>query len=237
MPPPAKPPSAKPQSGKAVREPAKLLRFTRGERWVHRTTAILMSICLVTAAFLYIDVLSQLTGHRAFIEWVHVIAGIGLPIPALIGLGSKAFRRDARILNRFSRNDWKWLRSRTRRDGSVPVGKFNAGQKLNANFQIGGILVMLSTGLVMRFANHWPISLRTGATFVHDWLAYAILAVVLGHLWMANRDPNALRGMRTGYVPTAWARREHMAWAVRETTRVNEINKSGTTKTRPTNAS
>jgi len=227
------PPPAKPQAAKAARQPAKLLRFTRGERWVHRTTAILMGICLVTAALLYVDVLSQLTGHRAFVEWVHVIAGIGLPIPALIGLGSKAFRRDARILNRFSRNDWKWLRSRSRRNGTIPVGKFNAGQKLNANFQLGGILVMLATGLVMRFANHWSISLRTGATFVHDWLSYAILAVVLGHLWLANRDPNALRGMRTGYVPTAWARREHLAWAVRETTRVNDIKKIK----RPTNAS
>jgi len=236
MPPPAEPPPAKAQPGKATRQPAKLLRFTRGERWVHRTTAILMVVCLATAALLYVDVLSQLTGHRAFIEWVHVIAGIALPIPALIGLGSRAFRRDARILNRFSRNDWRWLRSRSRRDGSIPVGKFNAGQKLNANFQIGGILVMLGTGLVMRFANHWSISLRTGATFVHDWLSYAILAVVLGHLWMANRDPNALRGMRTGYVPTAWARREHMAWAVRETARANDIKKRRTAEKRPTNA-
>ena len=217
-----------------MRLPAKLLRFTRGQRWVHRATAILMGICLVTAAFLYIDVLSQLTGHRALIEWIHVIAGIGLPVPALIGLGSKAFRNDARILNRFSRNDWRWLRSRQRRDGSIAVGKFNAGQKLNANFQLGAILVMLGTGLVMRFANHWPISLRTGATFVHDWLAYAVLAAVLGHVWMANRDPNALRGMRTGYVPTSWARREHLVWAVHESARVSE---RAATKKKRTNVS
>jgi formate dehydrogenase subunit gamma len=217
-----------------MRLPAKLLRFTRGQRWVHRATAILMGVCLVTAAFLYIDVLSQLTGHRALIEWIHVIAGIGLPVPALIGLGSKAFRNDARILNRFSRNDWRWLRSRQRRDGSIAVGKFNAGQKLNANFQLGAILVMLGTGLVMRFANHWPISLRTGATFVHDWLAYAVLAAVLGHVWMANRDPNALRGMRTGYVPTSWARREHLVWAVHESARVSE---RAATKKKRTNVS
>jgi formate dehydrogenase subunit gamma len=202
-----------------MRQPAELLRFTRGERWVHRATAILMSICLLTAAILYIDALSKLVGNRAIIEWVHVICGISLPIPALIGLASKAFRKDAGLLNRFTRGDWKWLRSRRRRDGSILVGKFNAGQKLNASFQLGGILMMLSTGLVMRFANHWPVYLRTGATFVHDWMAYAILAVVLGHLWMANRDPDALRGMRTGYVRTSWARREHEAWANRETNR------------------
>ena len=87
----------------------------------------------------------------------------------------------------------------------MPIGKFNAGQKLNANFQLGAILVMMLTGSVMRFANHWPIEWRTGATFVHDWIAYAILAVVLGHVYMANRDPEAMRGMRTGYVPLIWA--------------------------------
>ncbi|HEY8728751.1 MAG TPA: cytochrome b/b6 domain-containing protein [Acidothermaceae bacterium] len=195
---------------------ADFLRFTRGERWVHKTTAILMGICLMTAAILYIDPLSRITGHRAVVEWVHVIAGIGLPIPFLVGLLSKAFRADAQRLNRFTRTDWRWLRSRTRRRDRLPVGKFNAGQKLNANFQLGGILVMLGTGTIMRFANHWPVYLRTGATFVHDWLAYGLLAVVIGHIVMANRDPDALRGMRTGYVPAAWAKREHAAWAERE---------------------
>ena len=198
------------------RPPAELLRFTHGERWVHRATAILMVICLATAGILYVDALSQLFGHRAFVEWIHVIAGIALPVPILFGLLSKAFRADAGRLNRFTSNDWKWLRSRQRRDGRIPVGKFNAGQKLNANFQLGAIFSMLGTGVIMRFANAWPVSLRTGATFVHDWMSYAILAMVLGHIYMANRDPYALRGMRTGYVSTSWAQREHKAWAVRE---------------------
>jgi formate dehydrogenase gamma subunit len=202
-----------------MRRPAELLRFTRGERLVHRTTAALMGVCLATAAILYIDPLSQLTGHRGFVEWVHVIAGIALPIPIIVGLLSKAFRDDARILNRFSRSDWKWLHRRHRMNGTLPVGKFNAGQKLNANFQLGAILMMLSTGLVMRFANHWPIHFRTGATFVHDWMAYAILAVVVGHIYMANRDPDALRGMRTGYVPPEWANRHHKTWADGEAAR------------------
>ena len=63
---------------------------------------------------------------------------------------------------------------------------------------------------------HSPLSWRTGATFVHDWLAYGILAVVVGHMWMATHDPYALAGMRTGYVPESWAKREHAAWLARE---------------------
>ncbi len=205
-----------PRTDAPMRQPAELLRFTRAERWVHRSTALLMGTCLATAAILYIGALETLVGRRALVEWVHVIAGCSLPVPTLIGLTSKAFRADIRRLNRFLPHDWQWLRSRNRRTGRLPVGKFNAGQKLNASFQLGAILVMLGTGLIMRFANHWAVSWRTGATFVHDWLAYSILAVVIGHIYMATRDPYALGGMRSGYVPVSWAKREHRAWAEAE---------------------
>jgi cytochrome b subunit of formate dehydrogenase len=177
-----------------MRPPAEILRFTKGERWIHRTTAILMGICLVTAAILYVGALETLVGRRSTIEWIHVIAGCTLPVPTIVGLASKAFRADIRL----------------------PVGKFNAGQKLNASFQVGAVLIMLGTGLIMRFANDWNVSWRTGATFVHDWIAYAILAVVVGHIYMAMRDPYALGGMRTGSVPLTWAKREHRAWAAEE---------------------
>jgi cytochrome b subunit of formate dehydrogenase len=195
---------------------AELLRFSRAERLVHRSTAILMGVCLITAAILYVGALETLVGRRSIIEWIHVICGCALPVPTLIGLSSRAFRADLRRLNRFLPHDWKWLRSPDRRNGKYPTGKFNAGQKLNASFQFGGILIMLGTGLIMRFANHWAVSWRTGATFVHDWIAYAILAAVVGHIYMAMRDPYALGGMRTGSVPVSWARREHKAWAAEE---------------------
>jgi formate dehydrogenase subunit gamma len=196
-----------------MRPPAEIQRFTRAERWIHRSTAILMGICLITAAILYVGALETLVGRRSLIEWIHVIAGCALPVPTLVGLTSKAFRADLQRLNRFLPHDWTWLRSSSRRNGKLPVGKFNAGQKLNASFQFGAILVMLGTGLIMRFANDWNVSWRTGATFVHDWIAYAILTVVIGHIYMATRDPYALAGMRSGSVPLSWAKREHRAWA------------------------
>jgi formate dehydrogenase subunit gamma len=190
-----------------------ILRFVREERWVHRTTALLMGVCLVTAACLYVGPLAVLVGRRQLMKTVHVYAGFALPLPLLLGWVSRAVRADLRRLNRFSPHDWEWLRSRDRRSGRIPVGKFNAGQKLNAAFTAGAILVMLGTGLIMRFPQMWPLAWRTGATFVHDWLALAVLVVVLGHLFYASRDPDARTGMRTGLVPVSWARREHRAWA------------------------
>ncbi len=190
-----------------------LLRFVPQQRWVHRATGILMGICLATAAILYFGPLSVAIGRRALVARIHVYAGIALPIPFLLGYLDKAFRADVRVISRWLPVDRQWLRSSDRRSGRLPVGKFNAGQKLNASFVWGAILVMLATGLIMRYANAWPVVWRTGATFVHDWLAYAVAAVVLGHIWFAYRDPKARRGMRTGWVPLPWAIREHKAWA------------------------
>lgn len=188
---------------------------------MHRSTGVLMGICLLTAAALYIGPLSILLGRRTLIRAVHLYAGIALPVPALLGLISGAFRADLRRFNRFLPSDWAWLRNRQRRSGVIRVGKFNAGQKLNASFTAGSVLVMLGTGLIMRYGTGGPLSLRTGATLVHDWLAYAIAAVVIGHLWFAGRDPTARYGMRTGSVPASWADREHAAWAAELTGEVS----------------
>lgn len=192
----------------------RLQRFTGGQRWVHRSFALLAGVCLVTAALLYVPELSALVGRRTLVSWVHVVAGLLLPVPLVAGwVLSPAFRADIRRLNRFRPVDWTWLRSADRRSGRLDVGKFNAGQKLNGAFTLGVVLVMLGTGVLMRWTWIAPLDWRTGATFVHDWLALAFAVVVAGHAWMAWRDPIARVGMRTGFVPLDWARVEHRAWA------------------------
>jgi formate dehydrogenase subunit gamma len=64
----------------------------------------------------------------------------------------------------------------------------------------------------MYFPSLTPLSWRTGATFVHDWLTLAIFVVFLGHLWYALRDSGALSGMFLGHVTREWAARHHAAW-------------------------
>ncbi len=193
--------------------PGTLPRFTRAERYVHRVVAVLMIICLITAAILYNGSISIRIGHRRLIEVIHVYAGYALPLPLLIGLVSAAYRTDLGRLNRFSPADWRWLRSRRRRDGTIRVGKFNAGQKLNAALTAGSILVLLGTGTLMWFTGLVRLSWRTGSTFVHDWFALGLGLLVLGHMIYALNDPEARRGMRRGRVSTGWAGREHAEWA------------------------
>ncbi len=188
-------------------------RFGKVTRAVHWTAALLMITCIVTAAILYNESFAVLIGHRHLVELIHVYSGFALPVPILLGAISRAYRLDLRRLNRFTTEDRRWLFSRSRRDGFIKVGKFNAGQKLNAALSGGAIAALLGTGIIMYFPTLTRLSWRTGATFVHDWFALAVGLLVMGHIYFAVKDPEARRGMRTGRVSATWARAEHAAWA------------------------
>jgi formate dehydrogenase subunit gamma len=190
-----------------------LVRFSLAVRLVHAATATLMIVCIATAAILYNGSLAVLFGDRYVVEQIHVWCGFALPVPLIVGLLSRTYRLDLRLLNRFSSVDWRWLRSRRRREGDIPVGKFNAGQKLNGALSAGAIGVLLASGTVMYFTNVFRLSWRSGATFVHDWFALALGLLVVGHIVYALRDPAAMTSMWTGRVPLRWARRQHSAWA------------------------
>ncbi|WP_236572980.1 cytochrome b/b6 domain-containing protein [Streptomyces sp. GS7] len=203
----------RPDGGAAGAPSGRIARFTPAERWVHRTTATLMSVCVLTAGCLYLPFLAELVGRRALMVTVHEWAGILLPVPLLLGLASRALRADLTRLNRYGPHDRRWLRAALRRrKGRRPAGKFNAGQKLYAAWIAGAVLVMLATGLLMWFPHLAPLLWRTGATFVHDWLALAVVVAISGHVWKAYGDPEARRGMRTGAVDAGWAEREHPLW-------------------------
>lgn len=190
-------------------------RFAPAQRRAHRATALLMGVCVATAACLYVPQLAQLAGRRALVVTLHQWSGLLLPVPVLAALVSRAFRADLARLNRFGPHDRVWLRATLRRDrrpASRPAGKFNAGQKLYAAWVAGATLVMLGTGLLMWFTHLTPLVWRTAATFVHDWLALTVGIVLAGHVGMALADPEARRGLRTGSVRREWAEREHPLW-------------------------
>jgi formate dehydrogenase subunit gamma len=194
-----------------------LTRFDRVERLAHWLTALFFITLIATGAALYIPAVIGLIGRRGLVERVHVDVGLALPLPVLVSLtGSwgKGLRADLRRINRWAAGDRLWLRRTLRRQatGDVPVGKFNAGQKLNAAITGGVVLVMLMTGSVMHWPYYWPLSWRTGATFMHDVVAVFFVVVVIGHVGMAVAHPAALRSMLTGKVSRAWAKRHAPLW-------------------------
>jgi formate dehydrogenase subunit gamma len=193
-----------------------VLRFDRVERAAHWLTALLVLTLSVTGAILYVPSLSVAVGRRLLIEDIHVYAGVAVFAPlavAAAGPWGRRLRADLASMNRFSTSEVAWLRSLGRR-GRQSIGKFNPGQKLNT-FGIGALLlVLLVTGLILRWGNFLAVSWRTGATFVHDWFALAVIIVALGHILFAVTHPPALRSMVTGTVRRSWLTRHAPAWRV-----------------------
>jgi formate dehydrogenase subunit gamma len=193
---------------------APLLRFDVRTRVLHWVNAALFAVLMLTGAALYAGPISTFVGHRDLVRFVHVYAGLALPIPVLLAvLGHRGarVRADLGRLNRWEPGDARWLRRHHR--ASVRLGKFNPGQKLNAAFIAGAGLVMLATGSIMHWFDAFPLDWRTGATFVHDWFALGIWAAVIGHVLFAVRDGDALEAMMVnGRVPAAWAARKAPRW-------------------------
>ena len=190
-----------------------LPRFDRIERVVHWVTATLMLTLLATGFSLYVGPLSTLVGRRNLVRTLHVYSGLLLPVPVLLAIAMRAgaeLRADLGRLNRWSRDDRAWWRRRRR--GSVRLGKFNPGQKLNATFIGAAMVVMLMTGSIMRWFEPFSDSWRQGATFVHDWFAIVLFFAIAGHILLAFRDPDALNGMVHGEVRAGWARRYRPRW-------------------------
>lgn len=193
---------------------AVVVRFDRAERYLHWANATLFLVLLATGMTLYVGPLSAVVGRRVLVKDVHVISGLLLPVPLLLayaGPWRDGLRRDVRRFARWSVDDRRWLLSLGRR-GAERMGKFNAGQKVNAIFVAGCIPLMLATGSIMRWFSPFPLAWRTGATFVHDWVALLLLAVIVGHIGKALSDPRALRAMRAGDIPLEEVERHHPRW-------------------------
>ena len=200
-----------PGSGRAA---GKVLRFDRVERAAHWLTALLVLTLVATGLILYIPALSLAVGRRLLIEDIHVYAGVCVFVPIVVaaaGPWGRRLRADLSSMNRFTKDETAWLRSLGKR-GWASLGKFNPGQKLNT-YTIGALLsVLLVTGLILRWGNFLAVHWRTGATFVHDWFALALVVVVAGHILFALTHPGALRSMITGKVRASWLERHAPAW-------------------------
>ena len=193
-------------------DPARTInRFTPAVRVAHWVNAAAFAVLVFTGAVMYGAPGTRWVGHRDLVRSVHLWVGIAMFAPLVAAFAaSPAVRDDVRRLARWSRDDRRWwfrsLRPRVR------LGKFNPGQKANASFTLAALLTLLGTGAIMKWYEPFGDDWRTGATFVHDWTALVLGLVVVGHIVMALRDPESLRGMARGVVDTAWAERERPRW-------------------------
>jgi formate dehydrogenase subunit gamma len=191
-----------------------LARFDLVERLVHWSTAIMMLTLIVTGAILYLPALALRVGHRGLIENIHVITGLSLLGPLVLGVVGpwrKRLIKDLRRFDRWGASDFDWFKSGARRSG-LPRDKFNGGQKIEAAFLGAAMVAALVTGVIMRFAPSSWITWATGATLVHDALFFAIAAAVIAHISFALSRPDQLVSMVNGRISRAWAKEHAGAW-------------------------
>ena len=208
----------------ATRGALAILRFDRVQRGVHWANAVLFGVLIVTAIPLYFGSFFGLVLPRHTIQLIHLWTGIALPVPivlSLVGPWGRRMRRDVRRFNYWTRDEVDWIRTMGR--SALSSEKFNPGQKLNAVFIAASILVMLTTGAMLQWFHYFSVSLREGATFVHDSLAFFLVAVIIGHLYMALTHRASLRSMVDGKVTVGWAQQHAPAW-------LEEVRESDTTQ-------
>ena len=187
-------------------------RFSRVERLLHWVNALGFFFLLATGLILYLPRLSELVSRRQTIQAYHFWGGVGWlgVLAVVVVLGGRRMLATARELERFDRDDLRWLRGR-----KAPQGRFNAGQKINAALTAAFTILFGLSGLLLWFGEQ-DTRLRFASTvFLHDGLMYVSLVLLVGHLYLALIHPatrHALRGMTLGDVRVEWAMRHHAKW-------------------------
>ena len=210
-----------------MKAPGFLLRFSRTERALHWTYAACFLVLLATGLIMYLPALSLLVPSRLILRQLHLAAAFFIiTVPTLIALfgDRRDIAADARAVDRWDEDDRSWMADGLR---GVPTeaGRFNAGQKANAAFTVGSLLVFVLTGVIMAlniFTRILPDWLVNNASLIHDSLTWLALFAWLGHVFLAGIWPptrESLRGMLTGVVRSDWARHHHPRWWVEQVAR------------------
>ena len=190
----------------------RLLRFTRTERAAH---------WLVAATFAAILLSGTQMPHTWDADQPVLDVHVGCAALLVAGLALLLWRADGAALFRTGvqlattePDDAAWLlgvpaRLRTGAP-PPPVGRFNAGQKLNARLSTLGFGVLYVTGVGVLLAGG---GLPQGP--LHTLMTVALCGLLSGHVFMAVLNPatrHALRGMTLGDVDRDWAERHHPLW-------------------------
>ncbi len=186
----------------------RLPRFTRTERTFHWVNATGFFLLLATGLILYLPSLAIAVGRRPLIKDIHFWGGVGW----LVALALVAVAGDGRGLLRAAR------------DVDDPAGRFNLGQRVSVGVTAASTILFAVSGLLLWLGERNTAFRFTSNVLLHDTLMFGMLALVLGHLYLAVIHPatrHALRGITLGDVDEEWAARHHPEWVERPEFRVS----------------
>jgi len=183
-----------------------VVRYRVGERIGHALGLVTFLFLAVTG---YSFLLGEVTPLGATARMLHGYAGFGFAV--VIGAMLFAWLSCAK----FEGYDRRWLRALGGYFGpcgSLPAGKFNAGQKLYFWFVVLCGVGLATTGLMM-FLRHWFWGQLAWAYTIHAALAVLLVSAVVVHFYLAVvAAPGAVRAVFEGKVSSTWARHHHPDW-------------------------
>ena len=194
-----------------------LLRFTASERvnhWLVALTFFLLALSgLVYFQPLYYP-LSQLFGGGTWARILHPFFGVVM----IFLFGGMFFR--FRKLSTITPSDKEWLRHvREIANGDeqhLPeAGKLNGGQKLMFWLLVTCMVLLILSGIVVwraYFSFLFPVVVVRIAAVVHAAAGVVMIALIMGHIYIAIWTRESIGAMLYGRVRRAWAKQHHPAW-------------------------
>ena len=192
----------------------RLPRFSRTERTLHWVHAAAFLVLLGSGLCLYLPSLAEAVGRRPLLKDIHVytaLAWIGALAIVVLAGDRRRLLTAAREIDTFDADDRAWLRLRP-----APQGRFNAGQKINAIVTVALAVLFSVTGFFLWYGERNHAFRLQNALVVHDWLMYASVFLLLGHLYLSLVHPatrHSLSAITRGWVREDWALRHHRKWA------------------------
>lgn len=202
-----------------------LYRASLPVRFCHATLIICFLLTAFSGISLFfpsLDILGRVLGTPQLVRLLHPFFGGAVFLLLCFMLLNLARH------NFLNRDDVRWLKNikyviAGKENHNIPVGKYNAGQKLLFWCIMALICALLVTGLIIwrrYFAAYFPIGILRIAVLLHSMASIALMLLILGHAYMAIWVKGSIRGMIVGYVSRAWAKKNHSAWYKQEMTRI-----------------
>ncbi len=198
-------------------DPDTLPRYTASERTNHWLVALTFFLLALSGLVFFHPVfypLGQLFGGGVWARILHPIFGV-----AMIFFFVSMFFRFRKICI-MTRTDWEWLgHAREMMNGddrNMPeAGKLNGGQKLLFWLLVACMALLVLSGVVIwraYFSFLFPESVIRFAAVVHAAAGAVMIALIIGHIYLAIWTRESIDAMLYGRVRKAWAKQHHPVW-------------------------
>jgi formate dehydrogenase subunit gamma len=196
---------------------SKIVRYSGSDRFNHWLVALLFVLAAISGlAFFHPSLffLSNVLGGGQLSRILHPFIGVAMFVLFVV-LYFKFWHH-----NILHKNDRQWLKQigdviADREERLPEVGRYNGGQKLLFWVMTITMLLLVLSGMAFwrpYFASNFHIDTVRLAAVVHAGAAAVLILGIIVHIYAALWVKGTIKGMWTGVVSSAWARKHHPGW-------------------------